>query len=317
MLLAAVLALSGCIFTGDPEGDRPIVLHLSVADSLLDYDSVHIALTPADNPDKELEFVHRGHLFSAQIPTHTLEVVKDPFMVKVLAFRKVVGLDSREQLALGTYIFYEGGRKRVERLVVPPLVPFNRLLVLVPSQGTLEPVFKMDVTAYSLRLPRGVTSLTFDTEPEYFKAAVAVGGEPVRSGAPKRVFAIGSRDTTISVTVTDLQQTRVYQVQVIPEKPLSLALDSVWNSQGTLVPAFHPDSVSYKLVLPAVISSVDFKLWPRDPGNTVLTFEGAVIFPGAQRTVRVDTAGGSVTALAVLARDGDTRGYRFTVIRSP
>ena len=104
---------------------------------------------------------------------------------------------------------------------------------------------------------------------------------------------------------------------VIPDKPLPLALETVLHSTGVMTPDFHSDSLDYQVVLPSVIPSVDFRLWPVDQANTVVTFQGSTVFPGAARTVYVDSAGGSVTAKAVLSRDGATREYRFNVSRSP
>lgn len=319
LLAASALALSGCDLLGKSGEERPIILHLSLDDSLSAYDSVHIALTPITDPSVELEHVHRGILFKpSTMPAYTLKKARDPFIVTVQGFRKIYGgLNPREQRAMATYIFYEGGKKRIERPVLPPLEPFNQLSRLVPGAGNLAPIFNPAVQDYTLRLPRGTASVTLDIEPEYPKAAVTMGGEAVPPGATRRTVAVAGKDTLVTITVTDLLQPRSYRVLVSPEKALPLALDSVWNSVGVLAPAFHPDSLDYQLVLPSVISSVDFKLWPADPPNTAMAFQGSAIFPGAQRTVYVDAPGGTVTATAALTRSGATREYRFKVIRSP
>ncbi len=320
LLAASALLLSGCDLLGKSGEERPLVLHLSLDDSLSFYDSVLVALTSYNDPSVELEYVHRGFLGSpSSMPVYTVKKARDPFIVKVQAYRKVkVGLNPREQLAVSTLIFYKDGRKqRIERPVVPAQDPFNYLARLVPGTGNLTPIFNPFVQDYILRLARGTTSVTLDIEVEYTKAAVTMGGEAVLPGAARRTIALSGKDTTVAITVTDLLQTRTYQVLVSPEKALPLALDSVWNSVGTLVPAFHPDSLAYQLILPSVISSVNFKLWPADPPNTAMTFQGSAIFPGAQRTVYLDTAGATVTAVAVLTRSSVTREYRFNVTRSP
>lgn len=315
----SALILSGCDLLGKSGEERPVILHLSLDDSLSYYDSVLVALTPFNDPSTELEYVHRGFLASPKVmPAYTVKRARDPFIVKVEGFRKVsVGMNPREQLAVSTLILYEGGRKQIRRPLVPAQVPFNYLARLAAGTGSLTPIFNPSVQDYTLRLARGTTSVILDIEAEYPKAAITVGGEAVLPGANKRTVAVAGKDTLVTITVTDLLQPRSYQVLVSPEKALPLALDSVWNSVGTLAPAFHPDSLAYQLILPSVISSVNFKLWPADPPNTAMTFQGSAIFPGAQRTVYVDTAGATVTAIAVLTRSNVTREYRFQVTRSP
>lgn len=316
ILLATLLSLAGCELPGKGEDARPIVLHLSLDDSLVRFDSVHVALTHPADPGNELENVWKGPLPDpTKIPAHTLTVATDPFLVKVLGFRKVYGFNSREQLAMSTHIIYEHGSKRVVYQAVPVQVPFNRLARLTPSEGTLEPPFNLDVSTYQLSLPRGVSVVSFDVLSEYTRAIIAVGGQPARAGSP-RLFAVGDKDTTVAITVFDQEQTRTYTVKVIPVKPPPVVLDSLWYSIGTLTPAFHPDTLAFLLVIPSAASSVDIKLWPADPANQSAFFAGQNVFPGQANTVRLNAPGDTTLKTMAVSKDTSRRDYTIRIGRA-
>lgn len=295
--LALGAALSGCDLMKQDPGEGPIVLSLSLHDSLSRYERVRVKVTSTTDTNRVLHTLHDSVLLSPSngIRTQTLTRVKDPFLVQVRGFRELAGVAGTEQLGLSTNIYYEGGRKRVVHQPVPPMSPFNWLGRLLPSSGNLEPPFNADVLGYRLAMGPGVNSVSLEPLAAYSKAVVMVAGEVVRAGTQKAV-TFGLEDTTIAVTVSDLGVVRTYQVLIVPAKP---ELDSLWVSRGALVPGFTRGHTDYNLTLPASAASVDLRFWSSDPANTVLHFRGNQITSGSLQTVAVAPGGVALTTVVV------------------
>lgn len=304
LLLAALLPLSGCNVQ-DP-GQGPIVLHLSLHDSLSRYDSVRIVIADAAHPESDLETVRSGPLATpSSIPAYTLTKAKDPFVVKVRGFR------GNNQLALETHIYYEGGRKRVVYQGVPPQVPYNWLSRLTPSAGTLNPVFSLDQLAYTLTLPPNTASIHFDVKSAYDRAVTTVAGDTVKVGVPAKVFPVGSEDFTVPIAVTDLGTPRTYQVTVKPVN-VKARLDSVWFSAGALEKPFDPENYEITLILPAGVNTVNLKFWTTDDATTALYFTGDRIFPGVTRTVTL-SGPADVELATVVVQKSDTNKFEYSL----
>lgn len=305
LLLAALMPLSGCNLQDSGKG--PIVLHLSLHDSLTRYDSVQVAIADAGRPEVDLEMVRTGHLDNPkQIASYTLTKAKDPFVVKVRGYR------GNHQLALETHIYYEAGRKRVVHLGVPPQVPYNWLMGLAPSAGSLNPPFSLDQLEYTLALPPNTAVLHFVASPAYIRAVTTVAGDTMKVGQPPKVFPIVGESFVVPIVVTDIGSSRTYRVTVRPVS-LKARLDSIWFSAGQLAEPFHSDSSLITLVLPESLLTVQFRFWTADDATTSLSFSGEKIFAGVARTVTLSSRPGHVQVDSVVVEKSADNRFVYTL----
>jgi hypothetical protein len=301
--LAAFLPLLGCGMQESGEG--PIVLHLTLHDSLQRYDSVQVAVADAAHPETDLEMVRSGPLRTRQIAAYTLTRAKDPFLVKVRGYR------ANHQLALETHIYYEAGRKRVERKEVPPQVPCNWLTRLAPSAGSLSPPFSLDQLEYTLDLPPNTSILQFKTESAYDKAVTTVAGDTVKVGAAAKVFPILGDSFSVPITVTDLGAPRTYKVAVKPVNPKA-RLDSVWFSAGALQQPFDPENPFIVIVLPADVNTVQVKFWTADDASTSILIDGQRLFAGVPKTVTLSSATDGQFVAMVVQKSAENK-FQYTL----
>lgn len=313
LLLAATLSLTGCNLLEKEQPPAPVILYLSLDDSLSRYDSVTVHIADGADTGREIQRVWAGALPTpSQVPPCTLTGSKDNFLVKVRAYR------GKGQLGVETYIYYEGGRKRVVHNALPPLVPFNWLARLTPSTGILEPVFNPDVLGYSLPLAANVASVSFDVVAAYTgKALVVVGDQTVAPGVPPKAFPVDTADFTVPITVTDLGTTRLYQVMVVPPKPLKVELSRMELSAGaTMVPAFKPETEIYNITIPSTLGSVDITCWPADPVSMTLVVLGEPTFAGSAKRIVLDRPGATTVVTIGVSRGGDHKEYTVFVARA-
>lgn len=312
ILLGAALSLSGCQLLEKDQASPPIVLHLTLADSLSLFDNVTVVVADGVDTARVLDTIWPSLPLPnpAQIPSRTLTGVKDPFMVRVMGYR------SAGQLAVETLIFYEGGRKRVVQKVLPPVVPINTLARLLPSTGTLEPAFSAEVLDYRVSMKATDASVSFNVVPTYSKATVAVGGDTLKPGSVARSFAIGTTDDTVLISVADLGVTRTYRVVVVPPKPIQVELARIEHSAGTLDPPFAPSGDMFNLVVPATVGSVNLAFWPADPSSQRMFVLGQVTGAGIVKTVLLDKPGASTVVTVTVQKASTNKDYVFFVSRA-
>lgn len=161
---------------------------------------------------------------------------------------------------------------------------------LVPSEGSLQPAFSPDVTAYNIALPAGSNSITLSATPNYAAASVSGDGEltPLPGTATITVTAENgvTQDYTVDVTVAGLSS--------------DSALASLSPSIGTLDPAFEPDVTSYALEVPEGTTSITFTAEARDPNATVSGDTEFTNIPGT-------------ATITVTAEDASTLDYEIAV----
>lgn len=300
--------LAGCDFLQQESGDPPIVLHLTLDDSLTRYDRAIIDVASLSDTATVLETIWAKELPSPPVlPAHTLTKVKGPFVVKVRCYR------GAGQLALETFIFYEGGRKRVVRNRVPPLVPANMLRKLNAQPGVLDPPFNPEILTYTLTLPPNVDSVAFDVSAAYPKATIMVNGQQIKSDTP---FTVPAAHHLMPILVSDLGAMRAYMVTLIPANAKPLKLDSAAWSAGSLEPAFDPDKELFTLTLPASQESVDLQFWPTDPSTTNLLVMNKATSAGTRTPVTLAAPGASTVVTVRVARGEEFKEYNFIVKRA-
>ena len=91
-----------------------------------------------------------------------------------------------------------------------------RLASLTVTGGELEPPFSPDRSSYTVRVPRGVTSVRVVPEGENVLAKIRVNGQKVGSGkaSPDIPLVMGDNEITVEVTSLNEVNHRVYHITV-------------------------------------------------------------------------------------------------------
>lgn len=97
-----------------------------------------------------------------------------------------------------------------------PALNSATLSQLVPSAGTLSPVFNFATTAYMLTVPLETSSFTLTPTLSASGASLTIDGQPATSGAASQELVLNSSSVTVSIVVTaeDTTTTKTYTVTV-------------------------------------------------------------------------------------------------------
>lgn len=314
-LLGIPLLLAAC-GVSDPLPPRDVILRLQLHDSLSRYETVDITLIDIRDTGLVLEKVWSGPLPKpSQVPGHTLTKAKDrDFIVRIL------GYGGGNQLMLETWIRREAGIKTVLHKDVPPYKPRFQLRALGTSAGTLAPPFTPEETSYTLVLPEGAAQVAFTANPVLAGAGMTLDGDSIRPGTATAPMAVGRAPDTARFLITDASQGRAYAreyvVVVIPTLPPAVRLASLTPSVGTLAPAFHPDTGTYALALPAGAEEVTFTMRPASASTMTLVFNGFSIFSGQVSPPVTVPAGGKDMAYVEVRRGPDMKLYQILISRA-
>jgi hypothetical protein len=211
-MAAGALGLGGCgVLDREPE-PGPMIINVSLNDSLSRYDRVAVILFDPADTSRALDTLWNRALSipSSEISPFTLNPPRDPFLLKVRGYR------SGEQLGVETHILYQAGARTVSHVSLPPMIPFNTLGRLTPSPGTLDPAWNPDSLSYRVQLPQGSISVSLDVVPRYHKAGLVIDGVVSPSTGTRKAFSVGPAGNTVVIQVTDLGVTRTYQVALLP-----------------------------------------------------------------------------------------------------
>jgi len=171
------------------------------------------------------------------------------------------------------------------------------LASLTVSFGTLTPAFSPRTTAYTVKVPNAVSSITITGVAEDANATVLGNVE----NAPLNV---GKNDFMITVTAQDLT-TKNYTVTVTRAASSNADLISLTVSEGTLAPNFSPIITEYGVVVENAVSSISITCVTEDANATV---SGNV-------TDAPLNVGENIFTITVTAEDNTTKIYSVTVIR--
>jgi hypothetical protein len=265
LIIAGLLA--SCQTEEPPVGDH--VLRLSLADSLSRYDSVIIVILDAADTGKVLESVWAGPLFDpAHVPPKKLTAAKDkPFIVRITAY------SGDDQLALRTWISYDGTHKTVTHDPIPVPVPRFWIRRISPSVGAISPALNQDTLDYQLLLPEGADTLKLDVQPAHERDALLVEADTVKRGAQAKAFSVGNQPRVIPITVTSiLGMRRDYHVTLIPHSPVPVALARIEViAPARLDPEFDFETTEYGVNLYNGDDSLDMIFYPADPATMTMT----------------------------------------------
>ena len=191
---------------------------------------------------------------------------------------------------------------------------------LTISEGTLTPVFDVNILDYTAEVPNAVSSLTVTPTAAGVDASIIVNGSAVASGAASAsiALAVGVNAVDIVITAEDGTTTRTYTVLVtrLAAPSNNAYLSGLTISQGTLIPDFLPDTQDYTAQVGNAIETLT--VTPTSAGtNATITVNDVAVVSG-NPSLAVDLiVGDTPITVMVTAEDGvTTKTYTIVVTRS-
>ncbi|KPD07723.1 hypothetical protein AM501_13880 [Aneurinibacillus migulanus] len=188
---------------------------------------------------------------------------------------------------------------------------------LTLSQGTLAPIFSSGTTAYTANVDNEVASVTVTPTVADSTATVKVNDVAVTSGVATGSIPlnVGPNTITVMVTAQDGTTQKSYTITVTrSEPPLSnnADLSNLTLSQGTLTPAFAPNTISYTANVGNEINSVTVTPTVADSTATVVV-NGVPVTSGSA-SIPLNVGLNTITVV-VTAQNGITKTYSIVVTR--
>ena len=169
----------------------------------------------------------------------------------------------------------------------------NKLLSLSVNPGTLSPAFNKNTNTYNVSLPSSATSITIS----------ATADSSIQSMTGTGTFSLSSGTNTFNVIVTaENGSINTYTINVNVGVTSSNKLTSLTVSEGTLDPAFDPDTRLYNVNVGSTISTIDIDA----TGPNTITGLG---------TKNLDE-GNNIFEVKSIDSDGNENVYRVVVNKS-
>ncbi|MDZ4289316.1 MAG: cadherin-like beta sandwich domain-containing protein, partial [Prosthecobacter sp.] len=204
--------------------------------------------------------------------------------------------------------------------VIDPSTNAN-LASLVPSAGTLAPVFTSTKISYTASVPNGTESMTVTPTVADVTATVKVNGTMVASGSASGVIilAVGSNTITTVVTAQNGTTTKTYTLTVTRAAPPSnnANLSALVLNAGSLTPAFAGATLSYTGSVGYATSSITVKPTVAQ-ANATVKVNGTTVASGVASGAISLNVGENPIMILVTAQDGmTTKTYTLVVTRAP
>ncbi|WP_416356551.1 putative Ig domain-containing protein [Aureimonas phyllosphaerae] len=201
-------------------------------------------------------------------------------------------------------------------VTVAPATDAN-LAGLVPSVGTLSPVFTPGTNAYAVAVPNAQATIELTPTVADPGATVTVNGTPVASGSVSSAIPLAVGATSLPVVVTAQNgSTNTYTVTVTRAASSVATLANLVPSAGSLNAAFASGTASYTLALPAGQTSISFTPTLSDAGATVSVNGAAVASGGASSAIAVPVGTTTVSVVVTAADGSSTQTYTVAVTRT-
>ena len=189
---------------------------------------------------------------------------------------------------------------------------------LAISQGTLDPAFAADRTAYAASGGNAVTSVDLTpTVSDPSMATLTVNGAAVTSGTARSVpLAVGENTIAVVVAEQGGTATKTYTLTVT-RAPSSVAeLNGLTLSDGTLSPAFAAGETAYTAEVAHTVTSLTLTPTATDRDHATITVGGVPAFSGDPSDGVDLRVGANAVPIVVTAQDGTTtKEYTVTVTR--
>jgi hypothetical protein len=206
----------------------------------------------------------------------------------------------------------------------------NLLAILQVSEGALTPPFAANRIAYVAAVPFSSRDVTVVARPQSTLATVTLSsanmaqqvlsfeGNPTSERGARIPFASGARLPLLVLVTAEDGTERTYNLEIRRSDPDSNAnLAAIESTQGILVPAFSPKTVTYTLVLPAEAASVELSATTQSPVAAVGLLDDPSVRPKAalRLNLTVDPGGSREISLIATAEDGNQKLYRVVLKR--
>jgi alpha-tubulin suppressor-like RCC1 family protein len=196
----------------------------------------------------------------------------------------------------------------------------SSLVNLIPSTGTLSPSFTSGHRSYTASVPTTTASITLTSTVANPSATLKVNDVTVASSAASAPIplAYGSNAITIVVKAPDNVTTTTYTLTITRPLPSAInTLSSLTPSEGSLIPAFHPDTSAYFLRVSNPTAFLTLTPSVTEP-NATLTLNGTPFTSGTTTAPLPLTVGTNLITLQVTAQNGTAiKTYTLTVVRAP
>lgn len=191
---------------------------------------------------------------------------------------------------------------------------------LIPSVGTLSPVFSAATGNYSLAVDHAVSSITVKPTADQANATITVGGTAVASGAASAPISlvVGANQITAEVTAQDGITKKTYVLTVTRDAGLSSVanLTDLKLSSGALNKPFVSGTTDYTTTLPYATSSITLTATV-EQANAAVKVNNVTVDSGINSGAISLNVGANVITVEVTAQDGTTKkGYTITVTRT-
>ncbi len=187
------------------------------------------------------------------------------------------------------------------------------------SDGTLSPAFEPNTIAYTASVPNATESFTITPTLAQIDATVIINGIPATSGSASNSIPlfVGVNPITTTVTAQDGTTTKTYTLNVtrLPSNNADLAILGL--SDGTLSPAFEPNTIAYTASVSNATES--FTITPTLAQiNATVTVNGIPATSGSASNSIPLSVGVNPITTTVTAQDGTTtKTYTLNVTRAP
>jgi alpha-tubulin suppressor-like RCC1 family protein len=187
---------------------------------------------------------------------------------------------------------------------------------LVPSSGTLTPVFDAGTLSYTTIVPYYMTTIKVTPTLADANAQVKVNGVAVSSGSASSSISLAEGSNSISIAVTAQDGVTIQTYTLTVTRAAGPILSGLGLSSGTLSPAFASSTTAYTATIPGTTSSITFTpAW--DDNNATVKVNGQSVASGAaSNPIAVSYGNNSTVSIAITAPDGlSTRTYTLTLVR--
>jgi hypothetical protein len=183
------------------------------------------------------------------------------------------------------------------------------LSALIPSTGTLAPAFDPTITAYTMSVANGVTSLTLKPTAANAGATIKVNGTAVISGSASGSLALNVGANAFPVEVTaqsGLKKT--YTVTVTRAGSAVNTLQALAASAGTLSPVFAAGTLAYTVNTSQATTTITPTVTAGS--NATVKVNGVAVASGSA-SAAINLPVGTTTSIdiVVTAENGTTRTY--------
>ncbi|MGN6178821.1 MAG: cadherin-like beta sandwich domain-containing protein [Mucilaginibacter sp.] len=193
----------------------------------------------------------------------------------------------------------------------------NTLNNLVLNSDSITPVFSPGVTTYTATAGYAVQQVCIKPIATDTTATITVNGYATPTGQFSRWFTLPVGSTRFTVVVTsqsgaiNTYKLTVTRLQVSTNNNLSALV----LSNGTLTPAFNPDTTGYAVSVPDSVTSVTVK--PTADTTAKITVNNTSVTTGTVSPYLPLAVGPNPVSIIVTAQNGTAKTYNITVTRAP